>query len=354
MKNTESLFTLYTRHLPDRDALGILLTRGGSERFELLPLKGRTEDDVFLQEVPDLLLRRLGAASGQTLRLPGESMMALTALDLGYQLRPMGDSELDWHGSLFEDWSSRPEVKKVPAPVSPPVSSPEKPSSQAPAEVNAPRPSELPPRPESLEESVAQVSKPDARPSQDRTCAHSAADIEALRALLRELFKGGNSREVAPEVDVSDLRREIAGISMTASQTSTGLEAIKARIDLINQRLLAIERDKVDFSRRFDDIDKRLGEVAGHILALQPPKRPRFWVSMAQAILSTLLVALLCLSTFFFGILLGDGAGSFLRGGKYIPDIFERNLKDPAHSGADWAKVQGEDGGDAAAGSRID
>lgn len=335
MSQQDGVFTLYPRFLPDQKAIGILITRGGAERFDLFPLNGREEGRAIGEEVTKILHRRAGPPSGQIIRLPGETMMSLSEKDLGYQFRPMGEAELDWHESLFEDWSSR----HVPRAAEPP-----------PAEVAPETPSLPPVRKEaanpdpasgamaqndvraapSKTEPASEVSRPSPAPDQ------RGQDIESVRLLLRSLLRDGTAEEINAEI--SDLRRDLAQFSAALSQPALNQEAVKARLDLINQRLLAIERDRLDFSARFDASEKVLQEICLRLSTLQPEKKKPLVLRIAQAVLSTFLVALMCLTAFLAGIAMSERAGDFLRGGVWTPEHLQ---EDPAHSGADWAGSAG-------------
>lgn len=343
MNAQDQVFTLYTRVLDEQVALGVLLTRGGSERFELFPLDGRDEEDVFLQEVVPLLHRRVGVPSGQIIRLQGETMLSMSGGDHGYQLRPMGEGELDWHGSLFEDWASRLPPKRsprvaapaaspvvVPAPISPPVKtiSAETPRAEA-------LPKDAGAGPEQVRRADPCAAGP-ATPDASRK-ERLAEDVEALRALIRSLFQEPAAHADLWQEQMSGLQRDLASLSAGVGQVGPGLEALKARIDLTNQRLLAIERDKVDFSRRFDDIEKSLREIRAETGGNPAAKVPHISLRIARTVLSTLLVVTLCLTAFLCGILLSDPARTFLQGGSFLQEPQTEPLEERAHTGADWA-----------------
>ena len=333
MNPQDGVFTLYPKVVPDRKAIGILITRGGAERFDLFPLNGRNEGRAVEEEVAKILHRRAGPPSGQIIRLPGETMIALSRKDLGYQFRPMGDTELDWHESLFEDWSSRHEprdAETVPArttdqtPVHPPVR--EEPEKPQPAAVSFGQADACPPPSMPAQSPVAfrQASAQDTR----------SEDIESVRLLLRSLLREAAAEETNAEIAM--LRREIAQFSSVPSQLSSTQEALKARLDLISQRLLSIERDRLDIAGRFDTAEKILRDISVRVSAFQPERKKSLVLKIAQAVLSTILISLLCLTFFLAGIAMSKTAGDFLRGRVLTPEHLKN---DPAHSGADWAGI---------------
>ncbi|MCE6959721.1 hypothetical protein LAZ40_11890 [Cereibacter sphaeroides] len=215
----EPIYQLHVEPVAGGTELGVLIVRDGAERFQVLPGRGRSEDDILDEELPPLLARVLGPGSGQMIRANGETVLALSRLDLGYRLRPTTGTELDWMRSLFADWIRSPGSRAMP------VDMPGRPEPAGRTEVP-----EQPEMPNSSEPSartgevLAAPAEAGVQPPVSPSCplpAREAGESDSLRALAR---------------DIAAVRSVVTGLPGSVEALHFDLRALDRRLQSFEQR----------------------------------------------------------------------------------------------------------------------
>jgi hypothetical protein len=224
---------MHAEDLPD-GRLGVLLVKGGAERFLTFDRRGETRDAVLMREIPGILSAG-GSKPGTILGVAVKDVPALVEADLDVLVRPLEEKQRLWLADLFQNWVESEARDAI-------GSKSERRSSASP----------IPPFKSDLgSEADSPVDARDAEP------------LERLRAALTEV--AGEMRaacDSARSLAAGD-RRDIAAF-LDAMSGPTGPGA------------------------RLDRIEAALAELALKIEAPAIPRRP----SLARRIMASLIVAL--------------------------------------------------------------